>query len=137
MNILVKTIAHIAIEISNLEKSLHFYVDTLGLHYHFDGKDENGVVKMAYLKVSEGVFLELFATGIHQPERKHWLIGFHHLCLGVDDIHQAEAHIRNSGYEIKKSATLGSDGSWQCWVDDPDGNPIELMQYTAESLQCI
>jgi len=31
--------------------------------------------------------------------------------------------------------TLGSDNSYQCWLDDPDGNRIELHQYTPESRQ--
>jgi len=132
---MVKRIAHMAIEISDLQKSLDFYVGALGFEYMFDGKDENGVVKMVYLKICEGTFIELFATGIHKPERKHYLIGFHHLCLEVEDIHETEAHIKAKGYEIKHSAVLGGDRSWQFWVDDPDGNPIEFMQYTVNSLQ--
>jgi hypothetical protein len=31
--------------------------------------------------------------------------------------------------------TLGSDGSYQAWLKDPDGNRIELHGYTADSLQ--
>jgi hypothetical protein len=27
------------------------------------------------------------------------------------------------------------DGSRQCWIKDPDGNSIELMEYTSNSLQ--
>jgi predicted enzyme related to lactoylglutathione lyase len=30
---------------------------------------------------------------------------------------------------------LGSDGSWQAWLADPDGNRIELHMYTPESKQ--
>ena len=132
---MVKRIAHLAIEISNLEKSLAFYVDTLGFEYMFDNKDENGLITMVYLKVCEGTFIELFATGIHKPEKKHYLIGFHHLCLEVEDIHKAEADIKAKGYSIKHPAIIGGDGSWQFWVDDPDENPIEFMQYTENSRQ--
>jgi len=132
---MVKRIAHVAIEIADLQKSVAFYVDALGCEYKFDSADENGVVKMAYLQVCDGVFIELFATGIHQPERKHYLIGFHHLCFEVEDIHAAEANMRAKGYEIRTPAKLGGDGSWQFWVNDPDGNPIEFMQYTENSRQ--
>jgi hypothetical protein len=31
--------------------------------------------------------------------------------------------------------TMGMDNSKQCWVKDPDGNDIELMEYTPESYQ--
>ena len=30
---------------------------------------------------------------------------------------------------------LGGDGAWQAWITDPDGNRIELHQYTDASLQ--
>jgi hypothetical protein len=30
---------------------------------------------------------------------------------------------------------LGCDRSWQTWIRDPDGNRVELHQYTAESSQ--
>jgi hypothetical protein len=33
------------------------------------------------------------------------------------------------------NVSLGSDKSWQAWLSDPDGNKIELHQYTAESKQ--
>ena len=29
----------------------------------------------------------------------------------------------------------GMDHSLQSWTSDPDGNPIEFMEYTAQSLQ--
>ena len=132
---MVKHIAHLAIEISNLQNSLDFYVGALGFAYAFDNKDENGLITMVYLKICEGEFVELFATGIHKPERKDYLIGFHHLCLEVEDIHKAEADLKSKGYTVKKPAMLGGDGSWQFWADDPDGNPIEFMQYTENSSQ--
>jgi lactoylglutathione lyase len=132
---MVKNIAHIALEISNLQNSVDFYVETLGLEYKFDSKDENDVIKMVYLKVCDGVFIEMFPSGIHKPERKHYLIGFHHLCFEVEDIHKAAAKIEAKGYVIKHPVKIGGDGSWQFWVDDPDGNPIEFMQYTETSLQ--
>ena len=30
---------------------------------------------------------------------------------------------------------MGMDGSLQMWIGDPDGNAIEVMQYTPNSLQ--
>ena len=132
---MVKKIAHMALEISNLQKSLDFYIGALGLEYKFDGKDENGVIKMVYLKLCEGVFIEMFPSGIHKLDRRHYLIGFHHLCFEVEDINKAAAEMEAKGYTLKHPVTLGSDGSWQFWVDDPDGNPIEFMQYTENSLQ--
>jgi len=30
---------------------------------------------------------------------------------------------------------MGMDGSRQAWINDPDSNAIELMEYTHDSLQ--
>jgi hypothetical protein len=30
---------------------------------------------------------------------------------------------------------LGKDHNYQCWVKDPDGNPIELMEYGKNAMQ--
>ena len=30
---------------------------------------------------------------------------------------------------------VGIDGSKECWIKDPDGNDIELMEYTRDSMQ--
>ena len=29
----------------------------------------------------------------------------------------------------------GVDGTWQCWLTDPDGTKIELFEYTEDSAQ--
>ena len=56
------------------------------------------------------------------------------MCLEVDDIQRAVADLRAAGAELD-DPVLGSDGSWQAWLADPDGNRIELHQYTPESKQ--
>ena len=48
-------------------------------------------------------------------------------CFGQPDKHFTGVTVTD-----KK---LGSDNSWQAWLSDPDGNRIELHQYTAQSLQ--
>ena len=132
---MVKQIAHMAIEISDLDKSIEFYCGAIGLERKFDGKNKDGKISMVYLKVCEGVFIEMFPSGIHKPDRKDYLIGYHHLCFEVDDINVAAEKMQSKGIILTHPVTKGSDNSYQFWVNDPDGNPIEFMQYTAESLQ--
>jgi len=59
---------------------------------------------------------------------------YQHLCLEVDDINATVEDLRAKGIEVTDPA-LGSDRSWQSWLADPDGNRIELHQYTPESRQ--
>lgn len=130
---MIKNFSHVAIEISNLEKALKFYCEALGLEYVSDSKNEEGKVVVVYLKIRGGVSIELFATGLHMPDRKDWLIGYHHMCFEVDDIHEIEQKILSKCGKITKSAFTSGNGNWQLWATDPDGNPVEFMQLS-ESL---
>ena len=38
---------------------------------------------------------------------------------------------------INKDMALGIDNTWVMWKKDPDGNPFEIMEYTADSYQVI
>jgi predicted enzyme related to lactoylglutathione lyase len=52
----------------------------------------------------------------------------------VDDIEQTVRALRARGVEVSE-VKMGGDQSWQAWLADPDGNRIELHQYTPESWQ--
>jgi len=90
-----------------------------------------------FLQTGEHQFLELF----HVSDEKTWVdpfrqaYGFLHFCLEVDDIRATRESVERNGIVPDTATSLGLDGSWQFWVHDPDGNRIELMQYTAESMQ--
>ena len=59
-----------------------------------------------------------------------------HFCLEVDDVKTACETLRSRGLEVT-DPHFGEDGSWQCWIQDPDGNRIELHSYTPESKQNV
>ena len=54
--------------------------------------------------------------------------------LDIDDIRAAVAELRARGAEVTEIGR-GTDRSWNAWLADPDGNRIELQQYTPESKQ--
>lgn len=62
---------------------------------------------------------------------------YQHLCLEVSDINEAKEAVMKNGIKLDKDIDLGPDGAYQLWVVDPDGNRIELMQYTEKSKQLI
>jgi catechol 2,3-dioxygenase-like lactoylglutathione lyase family enzyme len=76
-------------------------------------------------------FIELFQG---DPQPTPGGVSYKHICLEVDDIQQTVAEMRERGVEVG-DITLGSDQSYQAWITDPDGNRIELHQFTDESLQ--
>jgi catechol 2,3-dioxygenase-like lactoylglutathione lyase family enzyme len=127
----IRGLAHICFRVSDLEASLAFYRDHLGLKPAFDFKDERGRCVGVYLHVGGRSFLELFAADAVE-EAPHQ--SYQHFCLEVEDIEGTAKGLRSRGIEVT-AVTMGADGSWQAWLSDPDGNRIELHQYTPQSLQ--
>jgi catechol 2,3-dioxygenase-like lactoylglutathione lyase family enzyme len=127
---MIKRIGHTAFVVSNMEESCRFYSDVLGFKQIFELKrPETGEPWIVYLKVMEEQFIELFYGGEKSIETDITTIGYHHLCLEVEDIHTVANHLKESGITLDKEIKQGFDLNYQCWVSDPDGNRIEFMQY--------
>lgn len=132
---MLQGIAHIAFVVSDMEKSLHFYCDVLGMEKAFDLDDDEGKPWINYLKVAEGQFIELFYGGtreyVHHPKNA----GSTHICFEVEDIVAAADHLKKHGVQLDIEPKQGKDLNWQCWTKDPDGNAIEFMQLDPRSPQ--
>ena len=134
---MIKNIAHLAFNVSNMEASLKFY-ETFGIKKVFTISSDKGEPWIEYLKVSEGQFIELFYAREPFEPQPMWKNKFYsHLCLGVEDIHAAAKSITDAGYDLAVAPNKGKDGNWQCWTSDPDGNAIEFMQIMPDSLQAL
>ena len=128
---MIKALAHTCFVVRDLAAAEAFYRGKLGLQHAFDFINDSGERFGAYLHVGGRSFLELFQG---QPEAPSQSSSFRHICLEVEDLEAAVAKLRGQGLEVPDPA-LGSDNTWQVWLSDPDGNRIELHQYTAQSLQ--
>jgi catechol 2,3-dioxygenase-like lactoylglutathione lyase family enzyme len=128
---MVKNLAHICFTVRDLKTSLSFYCDILGLKQAFDFVNEKGERFGVYLHAGGRNFIELFQGEIDNRAAKQ---SFGHFCLEVDDIHSMVSHFQAHNIEVSKPIT-GSDNSLQAWLSDPDGNKIELHEYTQFSKQ--
>jgi len=128
---MLKALAHVCFTVRDLDASVAFYRDVLGLRPVFDFINEQGERFGVYLHVAGRSFVELFRG---EPAERGPGQSFQHFCLEVEDVAAAVTAIRAQGVEIT-DPVLGSDHSWQAWLSDPDGNRIELHGYTAESQQ--
>ncbi|MGQ9609034.1 MAG: VOC family protein [bacterium] len=128
---MIRGLAHVCFSVSNLDESIAFYKDKLGFLPVFDFINENGRRFGIYLHIGERNFIELFEGN---PEKSVKPQSYQHFCLEVDDIESAVKSLRSKGVEVTE-IKMGSDNSWQAWLSDPDGNRIELHQYTPESKQ--
>jgi catechol 2,3-dioxygenase-like lactoylglutathione lyase family enzyme len=97
----------------------------------FDFVDERGRRYGLYLHVGGRNFIELFEGELGDPAERQ---SYRHICLEVDDIHATVQALSERGVQVGE-VKLGKDQSYQAWINDPDGNRIELHGYTAESWQ--
>ncbi|MCL5032959.1 MAG: VOC family protein [Thermotogae bacterium] len=131
---MIKGIAHVAYTVSDMEKALHFYCDQLGFQKAFEIRDDEGKSWINYIKVSKNQFIELFCGG-KKREVSQNEAGFSHLCLEVDDIQKVAEDLKKKNVVLDIDPKQGKDFNWQCWIRDPDGNRIELMQISEKSPQ--
>ena len=98
---------------------------------------------VVYLEIVPGQLLEFFYPMgnfvMLEPLRElgKERVGYSHLSLQVDNIKEAVEDLKNKGIMPTSNITLGPDFTYQCWFADPDGNRIELMEYTDKSLQIV
>jgi lactoylglutathione lyase len=133
---MITGLGHAAFRIRDLRTALDFYCGTLGLQEAFrldrEGQPSPWIV---YLHVAPNQFLELFPGGTGEVKPRSQAAGYNHLCLVVDDLRAMTEKLAAQGVRITSGPKQGTDRNWQAWVDDPDGNAIELMQISLDSPQ--
>ncbi len=93
-----------------------------------------------YIEVAPHRYIEFFyMTGQQKNDRgdRSKLYGYQHICLEVPDIQEAWKAVTFNGIKPDTEITLGIEGAYQFWLTDPDGNKLELMQYTPEAKQLL
>lgn len=130
---MIKGIAHVAYQVSDMKKAVAFYETAFGFKKKFELFDDEQKPWIIYLQVNQNQFIELFYA--KHPIEVHQKVSYQHLCLEVDDISLFAHDLEKKGIPLLHPIILGKDHNYQCWVKDPDGNPIELMAYGKDSLQ--
>jgi catechol 2,3-dioxygenase-like lactoylglutathione lyase family enzyme len=124
------SLAHACINTTSLEQTASFYCDALGLERHFDFT-RAGKPGGFYLKAANGAFIEVFLVAETEITGARIL---NHFCLETGDLKGLRQRLVDHGYqpgEIK----MGADQTWQFWINDPNGLPVEFQEYTAQSAQ--
>jgi lactoylglutathione lyase len=130
----VSALAHVAIRIKAIEPTLDFYVGKLGFREMLR-LERDGRLWLVYLRITDEQFLEIFPDGEGDRAAEREAVGYNHLCLSVPSIDGALAELARAGVPLIRPKTLGADGNWQAWIEDPDGHRIELMEMAPDSAQ--
>ena len=140
MSIDVVDFDHVALRVTDLEESLAFYRDLLGLSVRDRDRYEDGEVPYVAV-VAGGRHLHLVPTddeGDGGRDSSSFDVGGEHICLLVrSDEMETEAEVEDfldqieaAGYTVeadepyKRYGAYGRD--WAAYVRDPDGRRVEL-----------
>ena len=121
-------IHHIAIIVSNYEKSKDFYVNKLGFQILRENyREERGDYKLD-LKLGE-CELEIF-SGKNNPKRPSYpeACGLRHLAFKVDDIEKEVEELKSLGVEVEPIRLDEITNKRMTFFQDPDGLPLELHE---------
>ena len=130
-----KNLGHIAIRARDIEATTAFYRDILGMKEAFRMHDGEGATSTVYLHAAPGQFIEIFPGGTEEREISNSTIGYSHLCIEVANAKEAYDQLRARGLQTDTEIKTGLSKCTMFWARDPDGNRIEFMELTPESLQ--
>ena len=122
-------ILHTMLRVGDLQRSIDFYTNVLGMKLLRQKDYPDGKFTLAfvgYQPESEGAVIEL--TYNWDTDKYDLGDGYGHIALEVDDVYQATDEIRQRGGKIIRDAGPMNAGSTIiAFVEDPDGYPIELI----------
>ena len=139
---IIKQLAHLCFYTNQLDKMVAFYRDVLGFPVRFTMRNDDGFQFGYYFATGQTTFIEIFdqAGAVKQwggstlPRKPNDEVRYGHFCLEVLGLEEAVAELKARGVDVVP-IKVGMDHSKQAWIKDPDGNAIELMEYTPKSMQ--
>ena len=134
---------HTGFVVKDLDKSIEFYRDVVGLTVVATREREGGPIsqvvgyensriKVALLGKGEGHLVELVQymhpEGSERPSEERNTLGATHLAFDVEDIEQTYQYLIGNGARSLNPPQELSTSRKVCYLQDPDGNWLELIE---------
>ena len=123
-------VLHTMLRVGNLEKSLHFYTDIMGmklLRKEDYPEHEFTLAFVGYGDEKDTAVLEL----THNWGTESYDLGnaYGHVAIGVDDVYKACDKVKEMGGNVVREAGPMQGGDTViAFVEDPDGYKVELLE---------
>lgn len=130
----IKAVNHVAVVVDDMDKSLKFWQDALGIQLHELRDVPAEKSQVAFLPIA-GAEVELVMPTTDDSGIAKYLAkrgpGMHHLCLEVDDIIGMMSQLREKGIRlINEDPRTASDGKKYAFIhpESTGGVLVELYQ---------
>ncbi|MDP8162216.1 lactoylglutathione lyase [Pasteurella skyensis] len=123
-------VLHTMLRVGNLERSLKFYTEILGMRLLRMSENKEYKYTLAFVGYEDedkGAVIEL----TYNWGTEHYDLGtaYGHIALGVDDVYATCEAIKKAGGKVTREAgpVLGGN-TVIAFVEDPDGYKIEFIE---------
>jgi lactoylglutathione lyase len=128
-------ILHTMLRVGDLERSIRFYTEILGMRLLSRKDYPDGKFTLAFLGYGANPeHAEIELTHNWGVDRYELGTAYGHIALGVDDARSAVERIRAAGGRVTREAGPMKHGNTViAFVEDPDGYKVELIEEGSRS----
>lgn len=142
---MITRLNHSGLVVRDLDSAVAFYRDGLGMKV-VDIRERNGGsiehivgyhpchLKAVDMAVGDGSVLELIQyfvpSSTERTSEERSVLGASHIAFDVVGIHKMYEKILRKGGRKLNPPIEGSPGKWVCYLQDPDANWVELIEFT-------
>ena len=122
-------ILHTMLRTGDLDRSIQFYTEILGMKLLRRKDYPDGKFTLAFLgygdEADHSVIELTYNWGVDRYEMG---TAYGHIALEVDDVYRATEEVKNRGGKILREAgPMNAGTTIISFIEDPDGYPIELI----------
>ena len=145
MSINFTGIGHIALRCKDYEKEQSFYTEELGFEKIGDVMEADGTEDFGLFRCPGGQGVRLYHQDVkpeerlytgdnRQCDRSHF-----HACFLTADRKRVIKDLEGRGIPVtrREDGSVGLCRSYCQFIEDPEGNVWEIMEFTAESMQLV
>jgi catechol 2,3-dioxygenase-like lactoylglutathione lyase family enzyme len=119
-------LAHVAFHVGNIETARDFYEKFLGFAEPFSLTNPDGSLALAFVKINDRQYLELFPGLDPAADR------LHHVAFETDNAEAMRAYLASRGVKVPDHVPKGRIGNLNFNITDPDGHTLEIVEYASD-----
>jgi lactoylglutathione lyase len=122
---------HTMIRVRDLDASLNFYTNLLGMKLLRKRDYPTGKFTLAFVGYGDENSNAVIELTHNWDQKEPYALGtaFGHLAIGVPDVYKACEQLTAAGVKVPRPAgPMAHGGSVIAFIEDPDGYRIELIQ---------